>query len=55
MSRGLSKDRLIWLGTKNGDFTVISAYHLSKELKEREGGQCSIGGKERRFGTPYGL
>jgi hypothetical protein len=45
LSSGLSKDRLIWMGTKNGDFTVRSVYHLGKELKEREGGQCSSGWK----------
>jgi hypothetical protein len=45
LSPGLPKDRLICMGTKNGDFTVRSAYHLSKELKEREGEQCSSGEK----------
>jgi len=36
LSPGLPKDRLIWMGTKNEEFTVRSAYHLSKELKARE-------------------
>jgi hypothetical protein len=36
LSPGLLKDRLIWMGTKNEEFTVRSAYHLSKELKARE-------------------
>jgi hypothetical protein len=29
------KDTLIWKGTKNGVFSVMSAYHMQKELVNR--------------------
>lgn len=35
------KDRLIWNYTKNGDFTVNSAYHLAKDKFEVDKGSCS--------------
>jgi hypothetical protein len=41
LSPCLPNDRLIWMETKHGGFTMRSAYHLGKELKEREEGQCS--------------
>jgi hypothetical protein len=38
---GSQRDRLEWMGTKNGMFTVKSAYHLSKELCDFTIGSCS--------------
>lgn len=36
------KDRLVWVGTKNGDFTVRSAYHIAKNRIEANHGSSSI-------------
>ena len=33
--------QLIWVGNKNGEFTVRSAYHLTKRRHELEEGGCS--------------
>jgi ribonuclease HI len=41
LSSNLPPDRLIWLDTKNGNFSVRSAYHLGLEIKDRERGQSS--------------
>ncbi|XP_042974825.1 uncharacterized protein LOC122306461 [Carya illinoinensis] len=38
-----ARDRLVWLGTKDGGFTVRSAYHLQKELTTGQKGQSSSG------------
>ena len=38
---GRQKHKLIWVGTKNWDFTVRSAYHLAKGSVEAEEGSCS--------------
>ncbi|XP_059441892.1 uncharacterized protein LOC132174217 [Corylus avellana] len=35
------RDRLVWAGGKHGVFTVRSAYHLAKEIGQREEGSCS--------------
>jgi exonuclease III len=35
------EDRLIWRCTKNGEFTVRSAYHLAKDKFEVDKGSCS--------------
>jgi hypothetical protein len=34
-------DCLVWQGTKNGSFSVHSAYHLGKLLQQRTLGECS--------------
>ncbi|XP_059439185.1 uncharacterized protein LOC132171798 [Corylus avellana] len=36
-------DKLIWGETKNGLFSVKSAYHLAKELEDRSKAECSTG------------
>lgn len=36
-------NKLIWNGTHIGDFSVISAYHLGKEIMERDRGSGSRG------------
>jgi hypothetical protein len=41
LSPSLPPNRLTWRGTTNDLFSVRSAYHLSKELVERNGGQRS--------------
>jgi hypothetical protein len=39
------KDRLIWRCTKNGEFTVKSAYHLGMEMRDLEKAGSSGGNK----------
>jgi hypothetical protein len=34
------KDKAVWAGNRSGLFTVRSAYHLAKELENREAGSC---------------
>ncbi|KAG6678721.1 hypothetical protein I3842_14G094800 [Carya illinoinensis] len=38
-----ARDRLVWLGTKDGGFTVRSAYHMQRELIAEQKGQSSSG------------
>lgn len=38
---GRQCDRLAWVGTKNGEFSVKSAYHLAKDICEVSRGSCS--------------
>jgi hypothetical protein len=35
------QDRAIWSGNKNGNFSVRSAYHMAKDLCDREASSCS--------------
>jgi delta-aminolevulinic acid dehydratase/porphobilinogen synthase len=35
------KDKLVWAGTKHGDYTIRNAYHMGKENGVREEGSCS--------------
>ncbi|XP_042944508.1 uncharacterized protein LOC122278379 [Carya illinoinensis] len=44
-------DKLIWLGSKDGSFTVKSAYHLQKELYAQLKGQSSRGLPRQRDWT----
>jgi hypothetical protein len=37
----LPQDWIIWIGSKSGMFTVKSAYHIGRVLKEDARGQCS--------------
>jgi hypothetical protein len=46
LSPCLPKDRLIWKGTKNGVFTVRSAYHMEVERQSMENGDCSSPGED---------
>jgi hypothetical protein len=34
-------NKLVWLGTNNGQFSVKSAYHLAKEISIMDKGMCS--------------
>jgi hypothetical protein len=36
-----TKDKLVWVGTKHGDYTVRSAYHMGKENGLKDEGSCS--------------
>ena len=50
LSSRMSEDSLIWAGSKNGNFTVRSAYCgalkvLRKAHSAKEGGECSDKGK----------
>jgi hypothetical protein len=38
---GRQSDRLVWVGTKNGLFSVKSAYHLAKDSYDSSNGVCS--------------
>jgi hypothetical protein len=35
------QDRLVWLGTRNGVFSVKSAYHMAKKTIDCSRGECS--------------
>ena len=37
------QERLVWMGTRNGAFSVKSAYHMAKESIDRLGGESSTG------------
>jgi hypothetical protein len=41
VSKYHQKDKLIWVATNSGEFTVKSTYHLEKELQDRKNGECS--------------
>ena len=43
------KDQLAWAGTKQGYFTVRSAYHLAKKLAVIDQGGCSNEGRMERM------
>jgi hypothetical protein len=47
LSPCLPPDRLIWKETKDGKFSVRSAYHLGKNLADLLGGQSSLVTKEK--------
>jgi hypothetical protein len=41
-------DRMVWAGTKNGAFTMRSAYHLAQSMEaDGEGGFMFIGGDQQ--------
>jgi hypothetical protein len=46
LSPFLLRDRLIWRCTKNGEFTVRSAYHLGMERQARQNPGCSASKNE---------
>jgi hypothetical protein len=35
------QDPVVWVGNKNGDFSVCSVYHLAKEINAKEDSGCS--------------
>ena len=41
LSRTDQEDKLIWEGTTNGLFSVESAYHLAKEMEDKNKAECS--------------
>jgi hypothetical protein len=49
LSPCLSKDIQFWKASRNGIFTVRSAYHLGKELIDSSSAQSSRGGVEKGF------
>jgi hypothetical protein len=44
LSPNLPQDRVIWIGSKSGLFSVKSAYFIGRSLKEEARGQCSYAG-----------
>jgi hypothetical protein len=43
-------DRMVWAGTKNGAFTMRSAYHLAQSMEaDGEGGFMFIGETSKEF------
>ena len=42
-------DKLIWASTKNGEFSMRSAYHLVFDRKEGNRGSCSSDEHSRRL------
>jgi hypothetical protein len=44
LSPNLPQDRVIWIGSKSGLFSVKSAYFIGRSLKEEARGQCSYVG-----------
>jgi hypothetical protein len=42
-------DTLVWLGTKNGDFSVKTAYHMAKVNMESSKGSSSNPGLSKQF------
>jgi len=50
LSPCLPLDRLIWKETKDGKFTVQSAYHIGKSLAVISGGQSSFAIKDQGMG-----
>jgi hypothetical protein len=47
LSRTNQPDMMIWRGTVNGQFSVKSAYHLAKEIEDRQKAECSKGMQNR--------
>ena len=43
------KDRVVWAGTKKGNFSVRSAYHMAKEISLAEVGECSNEGEKEKM------
>jgi hypothetical protein len=46
LSPNLPQDRVIWIGSKSGLFSVKSAYYIGRSLKEEARGQCSYAGNQ---------
>ena len=46
---GRQPDKLIWVGTKNGRFSIRSAYHMAKRHEEVEEGSCSNRDSDKAF------
>jgi hypothetical protein len=45
----MPRDRLVWAGSKQGLFTVRSAYFMEKQRRDQEKGESSNKGDERKF------
>jgi hypothetical protein len=54
VSMSNKEDRCIWRGTKNGQFTVRSAYHLQQELTFNMRPRVLVRGGVVRFGARFG-
>lgn len=42
ISRGRAEDKMVWCPTRNGMFTVKSAYHLELQRTINQTGECSV-------------
>jgi hypothetical protein len=49
-----AKDRRIWRGTKNGEYSVQSAYHMEMEMSMGASSSCSDPHKGTNYGRIFG-
>ena len=56
LSHSMSKDKVIWLGNSQGEFTLKSAYHIAHNLIEaKKVGECPSGDHINHYGRDFGI